>query len=181
MSQRRKLSRIRARRPGRLQGMSEGNENSTLTRLQGILDEQGLVVKRGSLLAMQPIYGALRDLDRAGVKVRTSQRKEDVQAFAIGNDNVLEPLKMQLWDMVANRPLEIAIEPGILVEGSYHVETLTSYKRPGLVLSHMERKTLEGKFVYSAQDAVAWMLEKIAPCVAEVPGLALDARAEEMA
>ena len=150
----------------------------TLTLLKERLAARGVGVKLGSLLGgMTPIYKAMEEMDRAGVKVRTGEEARNVLAIHehMVMDRLLKThiLRMELYDLEAKRAIAVFLSEDPQHAGEYIGRVDRPRKPSGFLKLKIVVDVLEFKHFYSPSEAVEWLVEKIAPCVVEARRLGL--------
>jgi hypothetical protein len=157
----------------------------TLALLEKKLRERGVGDKAfGMRPGMRPIWKALEEMDKAGVKVRTAHGEKNV--LAIHNladvDRFLKTsgLNLTLWNLEKRQLEEIRLgedekHPGEYMGGllTPHGDALARRKRPPRNRTQLAMDRLESKHFETSEEAIAWLVEKIAPCVVEANRLGL--------
>lgn len=146
-------------------------EPAALNMLRGELAKRGERYRHVSFNEdMLPIYGALMDLDSAGVKVRTSGRPGDAMSFSAAHQDHTLSLRLKLWDRDAERKIGIQIRADAWHTGRYDCER-DFFHEEGWLIKRTVKDVQEQRRGVNVQEALAWLMEKIAPCVVEAPGL----------
>ena len=151
--------------------MAGQQEPAALSMLRSELAKRGERYKGASLNQdMLPIYRALMDLDSAGVKVRTSARSGDVVGFNVVHMDQALPFLLVMWDRDTESKVGIQIRADAWHTGRYDCER-DFFHEEGWLVKRMVKDVQEQRQGVNVQEALAWLMEKIAPCVVEAPGL----------
>jgi hypothetical protein len=149
--------------------------SSALVQLQKLLAERGVVNKgKGSLRkGMRPIYAALEEMDRVGVKVQVTQHADDVVGLEARNMRQDLPLHLGVWDTVAKIKKSIKLREYERHEGEY-VGVMATVVTEGPIWWPINIEEVQDHVHFNnAEDAVEWLVEQLAPCVVEASGLDL--------
>jgi hypothetical protein len=153
--------------------MAEPQEPTALKMLHHELAKRGERYKGVAFdQDMLPIYRALMDLDSAGVKVRTSAHPGDVMGFNAVHRDQAQPLVLVLWNRDAEHKIGIQIRVDAWHTGRFDCE-MDYFHEEGWLVKRMVKDVQEQRRGGNVQETLAWLMEKIAPCVVEAPGLML--------
>jgi hypothetical protein len=151
---------------------------AVLVQMQRLLEARGvanldrvLLVRNG----MRPIYSALEEMDRVGVKVRTSRRDLDVVGLNARAMEQTAPLDLRVWDLEAQVGKAIRLREQEGHEGEY-VGVMATLTQVGPLWWPQTEETVQDHVHFAnSDDAVEWLVEQLAPSVVEAPGLPLGA------
>ena len=120
---------------------------------------------------MRPIYAALREMDWVGVRVAGGRRGEEVTKLDLAYLAYRPSFRMRLWNLDQGKAQIIGLQEDPVEQGKYLGEWVDLEGRGWWRWWHEVVSKSEIRQLDNANEAIEWLVEKIASSVTDARGL----------
>ena len=149
-----------------------------LVMLQKRLEERGFEAEKSfeagdRKKGMRPIYTALREMDRIEVRLAKGKDGSVVTKLNVANMNQKRPFRIRLWNLEMGQAQVVSLQVDKVSSGEYWGEWVSLRDEGWWRWKHEVGTKMESQHLNDMNEAIAWLVEKLAPCVVDAGGLSL--------